>query len=105
MQGQALRDSADRFAERHCSVVGASFDTPAENKAFRDAQQFPFPLLSDVDRTVGREYGVERSGKYADYPQRRSFLVDPGGALRVIYDVDDVAAHAETVLADLAALS
>jgi thioredoxin-dependent peroxiredoxin len=105
VQGQVLRDSADRFAEGNCSVVGASFDTPEENKAFRDAQQFPFPLLSDVDRTVGREYGVERSGKYADYPQRRSFLIDPAGALRVIYDVDDVAAHAETVLTDLASLA
>lgn len=104
MQGQALRDSADRFAERNCSVLGASFDTPAENKAFHDAQQFPFALLSDVDRTVGRAYDVERTGKYADYPQRRSFLIDPAGALRKIYDVDDVAAHADTVLADLDSL-
>jgi thioredoxin-dependent peroxiredoxin len=104
VQGQALRDSADRFAECNCSVLGASFDTPAENKAFRDAQEFPFSLLSDVDRTAGRAYDVERSGQYADYPRRRSFLIDPAGALRVIYDVDDVAAHAETVLADLASL-
>ena len=82
--------------------MGASFDTPSDNLAFKVAQGFEYPLLSDVDRSVGAQYGVVRDGgKYADYPQRHSFLIDPVGVVRKAYDVDDVAGHAAKVLADL----
>lgn len=102
MQGQALRDSADEFAKRNCVVLGASFDTPDENAAFRMAQRFPFALLSDSARSVGSVYGVVRSGgPYADYPNRYSFLIDPEGIIRRSYDVDNVAEHAGVVLSDL----
>jgi peroxiredoxin len=85
-------------------VFGASFDTVSENHAFHHQQQLVYPLLSDVDRVAGRAYGVVRAAdsKYAEYPERRSFLVDPAGVLRSVYDVTDVAAHADHVLADLA---
>ena len=41
-------------------MLGASFDTPEENKAFADAQSFEFRLLSDVDRAVGAAYEATR---------------------------------------------
>jgi peroxiredoxin len=85
-------------------VFGASFDTVAENLAFHQQQNLVYPLLSDVDRVAGKAYGVIRAAdsKYADFPERRSFLVDPKGVLQAVYDVTDVAAHADHVLADLA---
>lgn len=85
-------------------ILGASFDTPAENLAFAEAQEFPFPLLSDVDRTVGAAYEVTREAgdKFADYPRRYSYLIAPSGLIHRAYDVTDVAAHADDVLADLA---
>lgn len=87
-------------------ILGASFDTPQENVAFREAQQFPFELLSDVDRSVGRLFGVERAvgEKYSEYPKRHSYLIDPDGVIRRAYDVSDVAGHAAQVLADVAEL-
>jgi thioredoxin-dependent peroxiredoxin len=87
-------------------IVGASFDTPAENKAFADAQGFPYRLVADEDRTVGGAYGVKKDGdeQWADYPRRRSFLIDPDGVVRKIYDVTDVAGHPQQVLDDLIAL-
>jgi thioredoxin-dependent peroxiredoxin len=84
-------------------VLGASFDSPADNKAFRDAQSFAYPLLSDVDRAVGKRYEVVRAAdhKYADYPERFSYLIDPSGKIAKTYDVTEVGAHATEVLADL----
>jgi peroxiredoxin Q/BCP len=84
-------------------IVGASFDTPAENLAFATDQEFPFRLLSDVDRTVGAAYGVTRDPgeKFAEFPKRYSFLIGPDGIIRRVYDVTDVARHADLVLADL----
>lgn len=106
MQGQALRDSADRFAAHHAVILGASFDPPAENFAFAEAQELPFSLLSDVDRSVGATYDVVRAPgeKYTEYPRRHSYLIDPDGVVRRAYDVTDVAAHATQVLHDLEAL-
>ena len=105
VEGQCLRDRAEDLRALDCVVLGASFDTQAENKAFRDKQDFGFTLLSDVDRTAGAAYGVVRpGGKYAKYAQRHSFLIDPTGRLARIYDVDDVSAHGEQVVADLRAL-
>ena len=84
-------------------ILGASFDTPEENLAFAVAQQFPFRLLSDVDRTVGKQYEVARPAddSHADYPMRVAYLIDPSGVIKRVYDVKDVSAHASEVLADL----
>ena len=106
MQGQGLRDSAHELDALDCIVLGASFDTIEENRAFAEAQQFPFRLLSDVDRAVGRRYQVVRPAdhQYAEYPERVSYLIDPEGVIRRSYAVHDVAGHAAEVLADLAQL-
>ena len=88
-------------------MFGASFDTVTDNHAFHQQQGLTYSLLSDVDRAVGQTYGDTREAdsKYADYPERRSFLIDPTGVLRAMYDVADVAAHADDVLADLARIA
>ena len=87
--------------------MGASFDTPAENKAFAAAQEFPYRLLSDTDQAVGRAYGVTRAGddQYSQFARRLSFLIDPEGVIRRVYTVADVAGHADEVLADIASLA
>ncbi len=86
-------------------ILGVSFDTPAENLAFAEAQQFQFHLLSDVDRAVGTKYEVVRDPgeKYAEFPMRHSYLIDPEGRIHRRYEVTDVASHAADVIADLEA--
>lgn len=103
MEGQALRDRADRFEELGVTILGASFDPPAENLAFARAQRFPFSLLSDTDHAVAAAYGVTRDvgDKFAEFPRRYSYLIDPDGMIARAYDVTDVAHHAEEVIADV----
>ena len=103
MEGQGLRDRARRFDELNTVILGASFDTPAENLQFATDQEFPFRLLSDVDHTVGTAYGVARQAgdKFAEFPRRYSFLIGPDGVIRQVYDVTDVAKHADAVIADI----
>ena len=88
-------------------IIGASFDTPEENKRFANEQQFPFRLLSDADRSVGQVYGVARADddQYAAFPRRLSYLIDPEGIVRRAYGVSDVSAHADAVLGDLRQLA
>ena len=86
--------------------MGASFDTPAENKAFAEAQDFDYRLLSDVEREVGGFYEVIRAPdeQYADFPMRVAYLIDPEGTIRMAYEVSDVKGFAAEILDDLGIL-
>jgi len=88
-------------------VLGASFDTVEDNRRFAAEQHFPFRLLSDQDRTVGRAYDVVRPAgdQYEAYARRFTFLINPEGIIARIYDVADVKGHADEALADLAQLA
>lgn len=39
--------------------------------------------------------------KFAEFPRRYSYLIDPGGLIARAYDVTDVAHHADRVIADV----
>ena len=73
MEGRALRDRAEAFERANCVVLGASFDTPEENRQFAEDQAFGFRLLSDVDRSVGRAYGLAPPPRehYHQFPGRK----------------------------------
>jgi peroxiredoxin Q/BCP len=91
------------FEAAGCTILGVSFDTPADNKTFKSSQDFPFDLLSDESREIGTAYGAIRDADdpYADYPKRVSYLIDPTGAIAKTYEVSDPAGHAVQVLSDL----
>jgi peroxiredoxin Q/BCP len=84
-------------------IVGASYDPPDANLSFSVDQELPFPLVSDVDGSVADAFGVRRPprARWHDYPERRTFLIDPDGVVQVIYDVADVYHHPQQVLDDL----
>jgi peroxiredoxin Q/BCP len=101
-EGGGFRDSFSAFEQRKVEILGVSFDPPAANKAFVEAQRFPFRLLSDTDRTLATATGA------ADAPgqpvaRRISYLVGPEGKVRAVYADVTPATHAKDVLADLPA--
>ena len=107
MEGQGFRDRSPDFESANAVILGASFDTVDENRAFAEAQEFEYQLLSDATREVGEAYGVKKSPdeQWADFPKRLTFLIDPKGVVRKVYEVTDVAAHPQHVLDDIKALS
>ena len=81
-------------------ILGASFDTPEENRAFKDKFDFPYDLLCDVDRSVGIAYGATESAD-AEYPARVSCLIDPDGRVARVYGSVTPADHPGEVLNDI----
>ncbi len=81
-------------------VLGVSFDTPTENKKFKDKFAFPFPLLCDTERALGIAYGACDDAT-ATHPERVSVVVGKDGKVAKVYDKVDARAHPEQVLADL----
>jgi len=92
-------------------VVGASFDTVEEQRTFAETESFPFALISDPDKSIGRSYHAERAPgeDYYEYglSRRITYLIDPEGRIAAAYDLagQDLAAHAAQVLDDIAARS
>jgi len=91
-------------------IVGASFDTVEEQKAFAESEQFPYALLADPDRTMGEAYEVLRpeDGGLAAFPLRISYLIGPDGTIARAYDLNastTLDEHAADLLVDIAALS
>jgi peroxiredoxin Q/BCP len=61
-------------------VLGVSFDTQAENRAFAEKYAFTFSLLCDTDRTIGTAYGANADpGKGA---QRVGVVIDRDGTIK-----------------------
>jgi len=79
--------------------VGISYDSPADNGAFRDKFSFPYDLLSDADGAVSIAYGVSEP----DSPRspRKSVLIGPDGKVAATYDAVTPADHPAQVIADL----
>ena len=83
-------------------MLGVSFDSPAENKAFKEKFKFSYDLLSDVDKMASIKFGAaELSSSNAS---RVSVLIGPDGKVVKVYDKVTPAEHPEQVLADLATL-
>ncbi len=100
-----IRDTFPRFEGVHAYVFGVSKDTVASHKKFTEKYHLPFPLLADVDTAVNKLYGVWREkkmmGKVYLGTARTSFLIDPEGVVRKVYEKVKPEIHAEEVLADL----
>ena len=103
-----LRDNLPRFTDINAAVLGISVDDVASHRQFAQKYDLPFTLLADEQKRAVAAYGVwgEKSfaGKTYLGTSRTSFLIDPKGDIRKIYEQVKPQQHAAKVLADLAEL-
>ncbi len=98
-------DFRDHFAEleQHNTVVlGVSTDPMDSHHHFREKQKLPFPLLSDEDATVSKQYGVFKQknlyGKKSMGIERTTFVIDRTGRIAQIYPKVKVEGHVQDLL-------
>ena len=79
-----FRDSMARLNDAKAQVYGISVDTFFTFKAFHDAQKLTFPLLSDFNKEVIREYGVFNPDMIGlkGIAKRAVFVLDRDGVVR-----------------------
>jgi peroxiredoxin Q/BCP len=99
-EGRGLRDRFAEFQRRGVEILGVSFDEPAANAAFVQAERFPFRLLSDTEKTLATQVGAVASKQQA-VASRISYLVGPYGKVRKAFDAVVPASHAGDVLSGL----
>lgn len=70
----------DEFAKREAQVLAISCDSFHSHREYAVRIGAPFPLLSDIHRTVCKQYGVWEEERNVSY--RSSFVIDAEGKLR-----------------------
>ena len=67
-------------------VFGISIDSPAANNAFAEKIGVTFPLLSDMNRKVLKQYGIlktySRDNEDFQWAQLTTFVIDKQGVIQ-----------------------
>ena len=102
IEGNGFRDRIQDFNDKNCVIVGVSFGSDADNKAFKEKAEYPYDLLTDNDKSASTIFGVVTSD--TGNPSRVSVLIAPDGSIAKTYDTVAPVEHADQVLADLTSL-
>jgi peroxiredoxin len=104
-----FRDSMAELNKAKAQVLGISVDTFFALKAFQDQQHLNFPLLSDFNKQVIREYGAFNEDMIGlkGIAKRSVFVLDRDGVVRYREVLDDARnePNYQKVLAAVSALS
>ncbi len=93
MEGQGFRDAFDQFKQKNTVILGVSLDNEADNKAFAEKFNFPYPLLCDVGREISLAYQAIKS-KDDQYASRITYVIDENGKIVEAIDQVDTKNHA-----------
>ena len=107
-EGQQFRDLHPQFEKAGAVVAGVSRDSLESHANFKGKMGFPFPLLSDADEALCRQFDVIRMknmyGKQVRGIERSTFLIGRDGTLVREWRRVKVPGHAQEVLAAVKAL-
>jgi peroxiredoxin Q/BCP len=103
MEAKGFNDRYARFREAGYEVIGVSVDPSDKNDEFRSTCGLDFPLVSDEGAQLTIDLGLLKDyGEYGELARRATFLIDAGGVVQKVWDVEDAGAHPEEVLAAVA---
>ena len=105
IQGKSFTASKQEFDDANIAVVGVSADDVASHKDFCNKFSFTIDLLADPNHELLNAAGVGQSEyKGTMYWNRTSFVIDPEGKLRKVYEKVDPNGHERVLLDDIKAM-
>jgi len=105
MEACAFRDNLARVTSKDAVILGVSLDDELSHQRFAQKYNLQFPLLSDVDAAVSRQYGTYKEknlyGRSFWGIERTTFVIDREGKVENVFRRVKVEGHADEVLATL----
>lgn len=80
-----MRDAMTEYNDLNAQVLAVSVDSPFTLEKFKQAENFNFPLLSDFNKEVSRQYGSLYEEFVFDMrgvSKRSAFVIDASGVVR-----------------------
>lgn len=100
-----FRDGLSQLEKLGVVILGVSKDSLKSHQKFKEKYHLNFTLLSDEFKEVTQAYGAwgEKNfmGRKLYGTLRKTYLIDPNGEVKKIYEKVDPTRHSEEVLADV----
>lgn len=98
-----FRDDYSAYQQAGVTILGVSPDSPKSHAKFKQKFQLPFSLLADEDHAVCEAYGVWGQKKFMGKEYmgvlRTTFIIDPEGKIKKVFENVKPAEHSAEVLA------
>jgi thioredoxin-dependent peroxiredoxin len=105
IQGKSFTATRQEFDDANIAVVGVSEDDVESHKNFCNKFAFTIDLLADPNHELLNAAGVGQSDyKGTMYWNRTSFVIDPAGNLRKVYEKVNPDGHERVLLDDIKAM-
>ena len=105
IQGKSFTATKQEFDDANIAVVGVSEDDVESHKSFCNKFAFTIDLLADPNHELLKAAGVGQSEyKGTMYWNRTSFVIDPTGVLRRVYEKVNPEGHERVLLDDIKAM-
>lgn len=106
IQGKSFTEQKAQFDKLGVVTVGLSADDVQSHKDFCTKYNFTIELLADPQARLLNALGVGQSEyKGTLYWDRTTFLIDPAGKIRKVYEKVSPQGHEELLLADIAEIN
>jgi len=101
-QGRSFTATKDDFDSAGIKVVGVSADDVTSHKNFHHKFAFKIDLLSDTDAALMKALGIGQSEwKGLKFWDRTTFVVDPKGVIRRVYEKVNPEGHEKILLDEI----
>ena len=101
----SFRDNYEDLLSKGFQVIGISCDSEKAHKKFIEKYNLPFPLISDVDKTIVEQYGVWGKKKFMGKEYmgifRTTFVINETGLLSKIITKVDVENSTQQLLKEM----
>ena len=105
IQGKSFTATKQEFDDANIAIVGVSEDDVESHKNFCNKFSFTIDLLADPNHELLQAAGVGQSDyKATMYWNRTSFVIDPQGVLRKVYEKVNPEGHERVLLDDIKAM-
>lgn len=106
MEACNFRDDYSAYTAASVVILGVSPDSVKSHAKFKEKYNLPFPLLADDGHAVCDQYEVWGEKKFMGRKYtgvlRTTFLVDPDGQIKKVFENVRPAEHSAEVLAAVA---
>jgi len=102
VQGKAFTATKADFDAAGIKLVGVSADDVASHKNFCTKFAFTIDLLADTDSGLMKALGIgQAEWKGMKFWERSTFVVDPNGTIRKVYEKVNPEGHEKVLLDDI----
>ncbi len=82
-----FRDMYDEISKHGAEVIGVSLDSDESHRRFADKHSIPFPLVSDRDKSITRNYGaISTIRSLLGLAKRLTYIIDKNGVIAGVFE-------------------